>query len=163
MDDFDNIDWENSSFKAVVFGITYDDTTLKRATKQLCSLGIGSICITEQKPLYTAKELMEFFRENSVFMFSETEDVCYFGNGYAAIHAVTEGKKKIKFPIDVKCTNIESGLSVITDCLEFECTKHETQIFKIETFWTLYNKLYFKNNNELLCTKYISGFYLQWA
>lgn len=132
MDDFDKIEWENSPFKAVVFGIVSDDNKLQKALSRLSSLGIGSLSITAKKPMYTNKELLGFFKENNVFIFSDSEDVCYFGNGYASIHAVSEGEKEIKFPMAVKCTNIESNQSATTDCLKLRCTKHETQIFRIE-------------------------------
>ena len=132
MDDFDKIEWENSPFKAVVFGIVSDDNKLQKAISKLSSLGIGSLSITAKKPMYTNKELLGFFKENNVFIFSDSEDVCYFGNGYASIHAVSEGEKEIKFPMAVKCTNIESNQSATTDCLKLRCAKHETQIFRIE-------------------------------
>ena len=132
MDDFDKINWENSSFKAVVFGISSDNAKLQKAIERLSSLEIASLCMTATKPLYTPDELIEFFKAADVFIFNDSKDVCYLGNGYAALHAVSDGKKEIKFPMLVKCTNIESNQSSVTDCLKFECTKHETQIFKIE-------------------------------
>lgn len=132
LDDFDKIDRKSSDFKAVIFGVTCNNELLQRAIEKLSSLGIASLCMNAEKPLYTTEELITFFKENDVFIFSDSKDVCYVGNGYIGLHAVNEGNKEIRFPMAVKCTNIENGSSVITDCLNFYCTKHETQIFNIQ-------------------------------
>ncbi len=131
-EDFDKIDWQNSSFKAVIFGLTQNQAFYKKALQVLDKCKIASISTTAQKSLFTPQELTSFFKENKVFLFNESYDVFYIGNGFAALHAVTAGEKEIKFPYAVKCTNTQSGTSVTTDVLKFSCSQYETQVFKIE-------------------------------
>lgn len=130
--DFNAIDWGNSSYKAVVFCIPHDDGEGAVKRKALSEKGIASICVSTDKPSYTAAELRVFFKENGVFVYSESDDIFYAGNGYVALHAVTEGVKEIRLPEKLKCTDTENGQSVMTDVLHVNCTQFETRLFKIE-------------------------------
>ena len=130
--DFEQIDWENSSFKAVVLGITFDSDFRNKACERLKKCNISHICISKEKPIYTANELISFFKKAGVFIFSESLDVLYFGNGFVSLHAVTQGKKEIHLPQKLTCTDTQSGLSIKTDILSFNCKQYETRLFVLD-------------------------------
>lgn len=130
--DFDNISWESRQYKAVVLIIPHNKEFLDSSIKYLNSKGIATLLVTDEKPMYSASELTDFFEKNGVHIYTDDGDVFYEGNGYMAIHAANEGNKKIYLPETVKCTDLTSGDVMLTDVITFECDKFETRMFKLE-------------------------------
>ena len=99
---------------------------------KLSEKGIAGIRISAEKTMYTADELKCFLKKSGVHIYSHSLDVFYIGNGFACVHAVTEGEKVIRFPEKLKCTDTEIGVSTVNNTLKFNCKKFETRLFEIE-------------------------------
>ena len=67
-----------------------------------------------------------------MFVYCDSLDVLYAGNGYVSLHAVTEGEKKIRIPQKFKCTDVENKSCAITDEIKVECKMHQTVLYKLE-------------------------------
>ena len=128
--DFDKIDLEK--YKVVIFNIPLESKFIDEKIKFLNKKGIATLKVGYEKPTYSSKELYEFFKKSGVHLYCNSLDVCYIGNGFASLHASKEGLKKICFPMTVKCTDIDTGKSVVTNVLEFDCKKFETKLFIIK-------------------------------
>ena len=129
--DWTLIDWQKSDFKAVILGISFDNEYYGKICDTLDKCGISYISITEDKPMYSADELVSFFKKSGVFVYNEDRDIFYLGNGYATLHAVTEGNKVIYLPKEFLCTDLSTGESYITDNIRLQCKQYETKIFSI--------------------------------
>ena len=130
--DINKIDWEKSSYKAVIFVIPYDNGFVEDFMIFFKTIGIASISISYDKPLYTLSELTVFLKKNGVHIYSESGDVFYQGNGYVAIHAKEKGMKKITLPQIMKYIDLSNGNTAVSDSIMFECSEFETRLFKCE-------------------------------
>ena len=130
--DLDRIDWKNAAYKAVFFLIPGESAFVREASEKLRSLGVGTLAISAEKPLYTPGELADFYRQCGVFFYGEVGDVVYVGNGYAALHSAEAGKKRLRFPRVLRITDAVSGAVCTGDEVIFDCRKHETKLFKTE-------------------------------
>ena len=130
--DFERIDWSNSRYKAVIFSVAHDSGYVSEYMEKLAEKGIANIRISAEKPMYTAEELNSFLKKAGVYIYSDSLDVFYIGNGFASVHAVTEGEKRVCFPEKLKCTDTQTGVSVVTDILKFKCKQFETRLFELE-------------------------------
>lgn len=133
IDDFVNIDWKNTPYKAVIFNIPHDAAYLADYSARLGTLGIRSLAVSAQKPTYSTVELLRFFASSGVFIYCKSQDVFYIGNGFAGIHAATSGLKIIQFPQKVRCIDCESGELTESDHLQLSLKKFETRLFQLET------------------------------
>jgi len=129
--DFSRIDWENSPYKAALFLVPGKSPEAEKAMEYLSSRAIPFLRISEEKTVYTSDELRTFYRKSGVFLYCDSNDVIYAGNGYAALHAATEGVKTIFFPKTVNCTDLISGQRYTTDCLSLYYEQFETKLFRI--------------------------------
>lgn len=131
VNDFSEIDWANKAYKAAIFVIAHDEGYTGECMSYLQSKGINAISISREKPMYDEWELMEFLKNSGVFLYSESRDVFYAGNGCIALHAAEGGGKKIRLPEKMRVTDCESGETFVSDtiCAEFET--FETKIFYI--------------------------------
>lgn len=131
MSDFHHIDWNTTSYKAVIFGTpTYHKET-SQEEKTLAAKGIPYIAASPDKPYPTGADLTGFLQENGVFVYTDSDDVFYTGNGYLAIHAKTTGEKTITLPETLKCVDIHTHETIISDTLTIRMKQFETRIFEI--------------------------------
>lgn len=130
--DFDRIDWKSTSYKVALFLIPKEDPLIEAAKKKLDSLGIASLGISGEKPTYSSGELRSFYSKNGVFLYSNSDDVVYAGNGYVCFHAATEGEKTLSFPVPLKCTDLVSGSQTVTNHLCFFAEQFETRLYRVE-------------------------------
>ena len=127
--DFEKIDWKNTRYKAVLFIIPEGSEFVSNAKTVLDSYSIPYLYISQ--PL-TSCELKRFLNDSDVFVFCDSDDVVYAGNGYLALHAATEGIKTLFLPETLLCEDVISGMVQKTDNLTFYCKKFETKIFKLK-------------------------------
>lgn len=127
LSDFNNIDWANTKFKAVIVH-GYN----KEIEETLNKYGIKPLFLTEEKPNPSIEEYREYLTECGVFIYNQTPDVFYLGNGFVGIHAASEGEKNILFPEKLKFTDTETEKVYETDKLTLSLKQYETRLFKIE-------------------------------
>ena len=128
--DFERINWEESPYKAVLFLIPGSSPAAEQAKKVLQTRGFPFLSISEDKTVYTAKELRSFYRENGVFIYGE--DVIYAGNGFAALHATSAGIRTLHLPKVFRCTDTLTGKEYVTDRLSLPYDQYETKLFRVE-------------------------------
>lgn len=126
--DFDKIDWAKSAYKAVFFMIPEGEEFVSKTKKVLDSHQIASLYITE---VTNADELRRFLKDSGVFILCESNDVLYFGNGFAALHSATAGEKTVFLPEVLVCTDVVSNATQKTSTLSFYCKQFETKIFSL--------------------------------
>ena len=132
--DFDEIDWQNSTYKAVLFLIPGESEFVSRAQEKLSDAGISTLAISAQQPLFSCDTLVEFYKKSGVFLYCDSKDVVYSGNGFFALHSASDGQKHIRFPKPLKCTDVENGDVYIGDQITFECQKFETKLFMTQLY-----------------------------
>ncbi len=127
--DFDKIRWDDTSYKAVLFLMPEGDAFVSKAQALLKQKKIATLYVTE---LMTGECLRRFLRASGVWIFSDSDDVVYFGNGFAALHGAAEGEKTISLPKEMTCTDVISNETQITNKLTFDCRQYETRIFALK-------------------------------
>ncbi len=129
--DFNKIDWDTTSYKVVIFGTpTYDDADEKRK-KMLEEKGIACVDSSHEKSYPDRAGLIKILKENGVFVYTDSDDVFYIGNGYLSLHAKTEGKKTINLPEILRCRDINTKETIVSDTLSLDMKQFETRIFEI--------------------------------
>ncbi len=124
LSDFDKINWENATYKTVIFNTPLRNNDLAEILRAK-----GIVCIDRANP--DKEMLINTLKESGVFLYTEGTDVFYIGNGYLAIHSKSEGVKKITLPEEIKCTDTATGEVVITDMLKLNMKQFETRLFEI--------------------------------
>ena len=132
LSDFEKCFSSSNEYKAVLFPIPVGTDMLKDAIDYCERNEISYLCATQEKWLFTAEELKEYFVSAGVWCYCESDDVVYVGNGYAAIHAKTEGQKTIKFPKKLVLEDVSKGIMYERmEELNVQMQQYETRIFKI--------------------------------
>lgn len=133
IDDFDTLVDNGFKFKSAIFAVPFKSKNIESAVDFCKANNIGYLCAGEDNKLYAAEDFEELFDNSGVWRYTREKDIFYIGNGFFAIHAVSEGVKTVAFPQEVKIMplNYESEEQI---CSEFsiKMKKFETQIFKIE-------------------------------
>lgn len=132
--DFDEIHWDERKYKAAVFVVPHDDGYTDACMAVLREKGVGAIRVTHEKPMYTERELIGFLKDSGVFLYSESEDVFYAGNGFVSLHAKEAGEKVIRLPEMLSVTNVHNGENQITDTIKRGFKRYETAIYRVERF-----------------------------
>ena len=132
LSDFDKIDFKTEGYKAVVFNVPYDDGAVTRAAEKLNDSGVNYIKVSPENPLFSTDELIGFYKQSGVFVFSETKDIFYAGNGFVALHAAFTGEKSIAFPEKVRITDTETGAKAEGQKFSMHLNQFETKLYKVE-------------------------------
>ena len=133
LEDFDRLMARGFPYKAAVFAIPIDTAELSKAVSRCQTQGIPYLRFTEESFLYTPEEYRAFFAKCGLWCYLDTEDVCYVGNGYMAVHAAEAGVKKLRFPCKVSVFDCGGRkLSNPGTAFSVEMKQHETQIFRME-------------------------------
>ncbi|MBR5153031.1 MAG: hypothetical protein IKW60_05875 [Clostridia bacterium] len=127
-EDFDKVIQEKN-YKAVVFCRPLLSKEAKKMCEKLNEKGIASYCIHSQTKLPSVAELKAFFKKSNVFVYCDSEDVFYIGNGFVAIHTQNGGKKELSFPKKIKITDVNTKKCHITDHLTVDMKDCETLLF----------------------------------
>lgn len=132
--DFDEIHWDERKYKAAVFVVPHDDGYTDACMTVLREKGVGAIRVSHEKPMYTERELIGFLKDSGVFLYSESEDVFYAGNGFVSLHAKEAGEKVIRLPEMLSVTNVHNGEKQITNTIKRGFKQYETAIYRVERF-----------------------------
>lgn len=130
LSDADVSEEKDCPYKAVIFNLTYEDETVERLTAHLRARGAAVLRITESVP--DVDELRAFLAAAGVFLYGESGEVTYVGNGFAAVHAAHEGEKVLRFPRAVRLTDAETGEETVGEIFRFSCKQYETRLFLAE-------------------------------
>ena len=89
--------------------------------------------VDDSKPDCLVSELREFYAENNVHSYIDTNDVIYVCENYIAVHAAGDGIKTIKLNGIKKVRELFSDESYLnTDVIRVDMEKYETRIFRID-------------------------------
>ncbi len=127
--DFDCV---KDRYKAVIFLSPMKTEYMKNAVSFCNENGLPYLILSEEKQNYSARELRDFCKVNSIHVYSETDDILYVNNNHAAIYALTGGMKKIVLPEKktVRAVIPTEGEAVVTDTVEIYMNKGETVLFE---------------------------------
>ena len=121
-------------YKAAIFTAPLMSEKGKEAVKLCEEMGIPYIKTTTEKNNFKRNELREFLTSNRVHCYNEEENVVYCGDGFLAIHAVNDGRTKIKLPEKFKVKNLFGDVQAEeneTDEITFTAEKYHTYIFEL--------------------------------
>lgn len=127
--DFDRV---KDRYKAVIFLSPMKTEYMKNAVSFCNKNGLPYLMLSEEKQNYSAEELRDFCKANSIHVYSETDDILYVNNSYAAVYALSEGVKKIVFPRKKAIRTVIPAESKtdVTDTVEIYMNKGETVLFE---------------------------------
>lgn len=121
---------DEKDYKAFIF-IASENSELYKSAKELYdNKNLPYILFSNETECLNKENIIKFLKAKGVHIYSESSDILYVGNGYLAIHAITEGEKEINFPKTLKLTD-EFGNMLGKDRIKINMEKFDTKIFKI--------------------------------
>jgi len=118
-------------YKAVFFPIPLDGDALQEALAFCKKNRIPFLRFTQEKFSYRIEEYRRFYRSSGVWCYLESDDVCYLGNGYLAIHASQAGEKTLRFPSKVEIFDLEKKTRLRTKEFKLSMKRWETKLFQM--------------------------------
>ena len=120
-------------YKAAVFPMPFPSEAGIQAMKLCEENGIPYITASEDRLILTSDDIRVFLIQNGIHIYTEGTDVVYIGNGYAALHSATEGKKTLMLPTVYNVTPV-FGADIpqqSTNRIEFTLKENGTALFRI--------------------------------
>lgn len=120
-------------YRAAVFTSPVPSESGKNAVELCRKLGIPCLISNREKPNFTTPEIRDALISFGIHCYNSEKNVIYCGNGYIAIHCVSDGETQIKLPCKLKIKPLTyADKSVMeTDTLRLNIKKHHTEIFEI--------------------------------
>lgn len=134
-DIYDVYDFETvlNRYKVFIFIAPYKTEALDAAIERCDQFHIPYMVVDDSKPDCLVSELREFYAENNVHSYIDTNDVIYVCENYIAVHAAGDGIKTIKLNGIKKVRELFSDESYLnTDVIRVDMEKYETRIFRID-------------------------------
>ncbi len=120
-------------YKAIAFPIPVMSDRLKKAIQLCKEAKIPYLLVDEENPTYTPEQIRAFAKQAEVFVFCDTDDVIYVGNGLLGIHAATKGKKTVRLPQNSVLKDVYSREKAFTAAMfELHMEEFETRLFTIQ-------------------------------
>ncbi len=137
-DMYDVFDFEKvyKNYKAIIFMSGTETDYMKKALSVCRKEDIPYLISTPLKENFTVEELRAFFKANGVHTYIDSGDILYINNNFAALCAVTGGRKTVALDREY---NIEKLLgnsefeAVRSDSFTVPMKKGETMLFRLET------------------------------
>lgn len=86
-----------------------------------------------QHPDLSIEKLRNFYRQEKLHCWCDTNDVIYVSSHYLAIHATTAGQKCLHLDATYKVTSLlDPDVSFTGDCITMTLKDYETKLFKLQ-------------------------------
>ncbi len=120
-------------YKGAIFLCPVSSSAQKEAIAYCGKKGIPALVARMDHWRVTAEEIRSFAAANGLWVYNDSNDVLYFGNGLLALHAATAGEKRIRLPKQCRITDPYTRKPFqYTDQLVFSMKQFETRIFLVE-------------------------------
>jgi beta-galactosidase len=121
------------NYKAIIFPSVIMTEDLQKAVSICEKEHIPYLLATEEKWNFTAEEIRAFAKSAGAWIFCESDDVIYCGNGFLGVHTVCEGETKVVLPHKMKIRPFGTTQEGETEAefITFTAPKHTTKLFEL--------------------------------
>ncbi len=121
-------------YSAAIFPFPRMSEAGKEALRICREKNIPVLCSTEEKNVFTVKELRDFLVSKGIHCYNTNNSVIYLGSGYLGIHSSIEGIHKISLPekFYVKTLFGFDSREEFTEKIVLNMKKYETALFELK-------------------------------
>ena len=135
-DSYDLNDFESvyKNYEAIIFLSPVVRQEMQQAINLAQESQIATLSINLQTPELSVKQLRNFYKDNQIHIWCETDDVIYVNDNFIAIHAATSGEKTLNLDRERNITQLlpQETNSFKSDQITVEMNEYETILFRLE-------------------------------
>lgn len=135
-DSYDLNDFESvyKNYEAIIFLSPVVRQEMQEAINLAQESEIATLSINLQTPELSVKQLRNFYKDNQIHIWCETDDVIYVNDNFIAIHAATSGEKTLNLDRERNITQLlpQKTNSFKSDQITVEMNEYETILFRLE-------------------------------
>lgn len=135
-DSYDLNDFESvyKNYEAIIFLSPVVRQEMQQAINLAQESQIATLSINLQTPELSVKQLRNFYKDNQIHIWCETDDVIYVNDNFIAVHAATSGKKTLNLDRERNITQLlpQETNSFKSDQITVEMNEYETILFRLE-------------------------------
>lgn len=135
-DSYDLNDFESvyKNYEAIIFLSPVVRQEMQEAINLAQESEIATLSINLQTLELSVKQLRDFYKDNQIHIWCETDDVIYVNDNFIAIHAATSGEKTLNLDRERNITQLlpQKTNSFKSDQITVEMTEYETILFRLE-------------------------------
>lgn len=121
------------NFKGVVFPIPVSSDELREAVDICEKNNIPYLLSTPEKWNFTPEEIRDFAKKAGAWVYCDSNDVIYAGNGIIAIHTASAGCKTVNLPGSyLICDACSDSKPFKSDKIVLNAEKYQTSIFTVQ-------------------------------
>lgn len=120
-------------YRAAIFPAPVPSAGGESAVEMCRKMKVPYIRASEEKPAFTAEELRDFLVSSGVHCYNNDGNVVYCGEGFLAVHSVSDGEIKVTLPKKFRLKPLPgTGFTECeTDELILNMKQYETVVFEI--------------------------------